>query len=407
MKSSNDLNFLDRIRRDLKVFVQQGIITNTQEDSILEYYGVTKDILDKGNNYSRLIIILSTLGASLVGLGVVLLIGANWNSIPHLIKIFMSVLSVITANYIGYWLRYKTIYKRIGSSIFFLAAFLFSGSVFLIGQMYHIRSDNFDILLWILFGILPVAYITDSKALFRLSMGIVIFWPGWKLATLVTDANLQFIFSFYVLYGVLIYLMGFLHSKTTNFKIFTNTLIFLGSSVALAVSYILTMDGLWNEWETNTNYFTNIIPIVVLTATVLAIQLSKYFLNNFAFSPKLLFVESFVLSYLVLLSWFLFLTPKINDEFILFFILLVFNLIFLALSLTITYVGITLKRYSLVNLGLFAAILFIFTKYFDLFMGMIDTGLFFAITGILLLLGGVTFERIRRRLLDRFDLNEG
>ena len=40
-------------------------------------------------------------------------------------------------------------------------------------------------------------------------------------------------------------------------------------------------------------------------------------------------------------------------------------------------------------------------------MGMIDTGLFFAITGILLLLGGVTFERIRRRLLDRFDLNEG
>ena len=407
MNSSNDLNFLDRIKKDLKVFVQQGIKTNTQEDSILEYYGVTKDILDKGNNYSRLIIILSTLGASLVGLGVVLLIGANWNSIPHLIKIFMSVLSVITANYIGYWLRNKTIYKRIGSSIFFLAAFLFSGSVFLIGQMYHIRSDNFDILLWILFGILPVAYITDSKALFRLSMGIVIFWPGWTLATLVTDANPQFIFSFYVLYGVLIYLMGFLHSKTTNFKIFTNTLIFLGSSVALAVSYILTMDGLWNEWETNTNYFTNIIPIVVLTATVLAIQLSKYFLNNFAFSPKLLFVESFVLSYLVLLSWFLLLTPKINDEFILFFILLVFNLIFLALSLTITYVGITLKRYSLVNLGLFAAILFIFTKYFDLFMGMIDTGLFFAITGILLLLGGVTFERIRRRLLDRFDLNEG
>ena len=134
---------------------------------------------------------------------------------------------------------------------------------------------------------------------------------------------------------------------------------------------------------------------------------SKYFLNNFAFSPKLLFVESFVLSYLVLLSWFLFFTTKINDEFILFFILVVFNLIFLALSLTITYVGITLKRYSLVNLGLFASILFIFTKYFDLFMGMIDTGLFFAITGLLLLLGGVSFERIRRRLLDRFDLNEG
>ena len=41
------------------------------------------------------------------------------------------------------------------------------------------------------------------------------------------------------------------------------------------------------------------------------------------------------------------------------------------------------------------------------FMGMIDTGLFFAITGLLLLLGGVSFERIRRRLLDRFDLNEG
>tara|TARA_Y100000996_G_scaffold414197_1_gene404402 strand:+ start:461 stop:1684 length:1224 start_codon:yes stop_codon:yes gene_type:complete len=407
MNSSNDLNFLDRIKKDLKVFVQQGIITNGQEDSILQYYGVTKDILDKGNSYSRLIIILSTLGAALVGLGVVLLIGANWNSIPHLLKIIMSVLSVILANYIGYWLKYKTIYKRIGAAIFFLAAFLFSGSVFLIGQMYHIRSDNFDILFWILLGVLPVAYIIDSKALFRLSMGIVIFWPGWKLATLLTDDDPQFIFSFYVLYGVLIYLIGFLHSKTANFKIFTNTLIFVGSSVTLAVSYILTMDGIWNEWESGINYFPNIIPIVVLTALILVIQSSKYLLSNFEFSPKLLFVESFVLSYLVLLSWFLFFTTKINDEFILFFILVVFNLIFLALSLTITYVGITLKRYSLVNLGLFASILFIFTKYFDLFMGMIDTGLFFAITGLLLLLGGVSFERIRRRLLDRFDLNEG
>ena len=42
MKSSNNLNFLDRIRRDLKVFVERGIITNIQEDSILEYYGVPK-----------------------------------------------------------------------------------------------------------------------------------------------------------------------------------------------------------------------------------------------------------------------------------------------------------------------------------------------------------------------------
>jgi len=167
------------------------------------------------------------------------------------------------------------------------------------------------------------------------------------------------------------------------------------------------MDGIWNEWGTITNYLPNIIPIIFLTFTVLVIQSSKYYFNNFEFSPKLLFIESFVLLYLVLLSWFLFFTAKITDEYILFFILVVFNLIFLGLSLTITYIGITLKRYSLVNLGLFAAILFIFTKYFDLFIGMIDTGLFFAITGMLLLLGGVTFERVRRRLLDRFDLNEG
>ncbi len=407
MKSSNNLNFLDRIRKDLKVFVERGIITNIQEDSILEYYGVTKDILDKGNSYSRLIIILSTLGAVLVGLGVVLLIAANWNSIPPIVKITMSVISVITANVIGYWLRYKTFYKRIGASIFFLAAFLFSGSVFLIGQMYHIRSDNFDILLWILLGVLPVAYIIYSKALFRLSMGIIIFWPGWKLATLFTEDASQFIFSFYVLYGVLIYLIGFLHSKTANFNIFTNTLIFIGSSVSLAVSYILTMDGIWNEWETDINYFPNIIPIILLTTIVLLIQLSKYYLRNFEFSPKLLILESFVLSYLILLSWFLFFTPKITDKYLLFFIMVVFNIIFLGLSLLITYVGIRLKRYSLVNLGLFAAILFIFTKYFDLFIGMIDTGLFFAITGILLLLGGVSFERIRRRLLDRFHLDEG
>ena len=105
--------------------------------------------------------------------------------------------------------------------------------------------------------------------------------------------------------------MGFLHSKTSNFKIFTNTLIFVGSAVILAVSYILTMDGIWNEWGTITNYLPNIIPIIFLTFTVLVIQSSKYYFNNFEFSPKLLFIESFVLLYLVLLSWFLFFTAKI------------------------------------------------------------------------------------------------
>ena len=407
MKSSNDLNFLDRIRKDLKVFVQQGIISNTQEDSILGYYGVTKEIIDKGNSYSRLIIILSTLGAALIGLGVILFIAANWNSIPQFLKIIISIISIIITNILAYWLKYKTIYTRIGSSIFFLAAFLFSGSVFLIGQIYHIRSDNLDFLIWILLGLLPVAYIIESKALFRLNIIILLFWPGWKLASLSSFDAPQFIFSFYVIYGVLLYVIGFLHSRSTMLNVFSNTLVFVACSSVLGISYLLTMEGIWDEWGTINIYLSQIIIIAILTGIVLLIQGSKYYFKNFQFTPNLLLIESAILLYLILLSWFLLFVPEINGGLLLFLTVVIFNLIFLMLSITIAYVGITLKNYSLVNLGLFATILLIFTRYLDLFLGMIDTGLFFAITGVLLLLGGVAFERFRRQLLDRFDLNEG
>jgi uncharacterized membrane protein len=190
-------------------------------------------------------------------------------------------------------------------------------------------------------------------------------------------------------------------------NVFSNTLVFVASSSVLGISYLLTMEGIWNEWGTTNIYLSQIIIISILTGIVLLIQGSKYYFKNFQFTPNLLLIESTILLYLILLSWFLLFVPEINEGLLLFLTVVIFNLIFLMLSITIAYVGITLKNYSLVNLGLFGTILLISTRYFDLFLGMIDTGLFFAITGVLLLLGGVAFERFRRRLLDRFDLNEG
>jgi uncharacterized membrane protein len=53
-----------------------------------------------------------------------------------------------------------------------------------------------------------------------------------------------------------------------------------------------------------------------------------------------------------------------------------------------------------VNLGLFSFVVFVLTRYFDLFFSAMNRSLFFIFGGVLLLAGGYFLERNRRRWIE-------
>ena len=69
------------------------------------------------------------------------------------------------------------------------------------------------------------------------------------------------------------------------------------------------------------------------------------------------------------------------------------------LNLCMVNLGLTTGRASWVNLGIGFIALNILTRYFDLFGTMLQGGLFFILSGALVLVLGIFLERKRRELL--------
>lgn len=129
-----------------------------------------------GEDSSKKVIkILVTIGAVLVGLGVFSFIASNWQKIGRAEKIAIITVSVVFAYSAGWWLREKGKFRRSGKAMILLGAILYGAGIFLIGQIFNIRSNWPDaFLLWGI-GIVVMGFAADSFSLFYLSI------PVWAL----------------------------------------------------------------------------------------------------------------------------------------------------------------------------------------------------------------------------------
>ena len=136
---------------------------------IRDYCRVTQGVLRRGRAYARLMVVLVTFGAILVGTGAILFFASNWQAIPLYGKLALMVVGISGANAGGYWLKYRRGYPSIGGAILFLAAIFFGAGIFLTTQAYHVNANNPDLLFWWGLGVLPVAYVMRSRAMLVLA----------------------------------------------------------------------------------------------------------------------------------------------------------------------------------------------------------------------------------------------
>src|SRR5262249_50347990 len=131
---------------------------------------------------SRFLAIISIIGAVLVGAGVILLISANWASIPHGAKIAASLALMLGAHGAGWWLRdVKKTHARTGEALHLIGSALFLANIALIGQIYHLSSRPPNALLLWLAGIVALPWILRSKAQHILVLFAFSTWFGIEI----------------------------------------------------------------------------------------------------------------------------------------------------------------------------------------------------------------------------------
>jgi uncharacterized membrane protein len=135
------------------------VIDEETAEKIRKYYRERKSAAT-----GRLFIVFAILGSLLVGLGIILIIAHNWDSLTISVKAVLAFVPLITGQvFCGFVIakRYENIGWREASAVFVSLAV--GASIGLVSQIYHIPGNFAAFMLTWMILVLPVVYIMRSS----------------------------------------------------------------------------------------------------------------------------------------------------------------------------------------------------------------------------------------------------
>ena len=403
-----------RFRKELDILVRDNMITAEQSLRIEEYYAMKTS--DRPN---RLFTIFGIFGALLVGSGIVLILGHNWDNFSRLIKTILAFIPLC----IGQILVGYSIFKNKNNSWKEASGtFLFFGvgiSISLISQIYHILGDlAFFLLIWISLC-LPLIYLLKSHAVALLcvifstyyaievgywnygskevpwmyllflgaiiphyykvtkeninSLTITIF--NWVLPLSICIALGTFIkeneelgFVMYITLFGLLYNIGKLpiYNKLSTLK---NGFVAIGSLGTVVMFMIFTFREVWKEIPFD--YVMNSIEFYISLFLLLLVLLV------IIFSQKTDRIKGFDIFKIVFsVFWIIFFVPMLVEV-----PTLITNVIVLILGLNLIKKGSETMSFGRLNYGLLIISVLITCRFFDTSMSFVVRGLLFVIVG--------------------------
>lgn len=143
------------LKKELDFFEKEGSIQAAQKEELLGHYKITGD-----PNFIR---ILLTVGAFLIGIGMLSFIASNWMYMSKTVKFLLIIISLIGVNGVG--LKIENHNPKMARTLFYIGFLFYGAGIFLIGQMFNLGgSFRNAFLIWALGGI-PIAYVLKDKLL--------------------------------------------------------------------------------------------------------------------------------------------------------------------------------------------------------------------------------------------------
>ncbi|MDH7911779.1 DUF2157 domain-containing protein [Winogradskyella sp. SYSU M77433] len=406
-----------KLLNDISELLENKIISQEVASNITAYYKSKED--DQPN---RLFTVFGVLGATLVGLGIILILAHNWDNLSRLIKTVFAFIPLVIAQLVSGYSIYKEksqVWKESSGTFLFFAI---GASIALVSQIYNIPGDLGGFLFtWIVLA-LPLIYLFNSKAV---SILVVIF-ASYYACELGYDFGYEnktpWLYLVFVIATLPFYLKLLKTSPITNSTSIFNWLYAISFTVVLSafissnwsvgflmyamlfgVFYNLGKLPIYKNQQLRRNSFT---VIGSLGAVVLLIILSFNIvwdeilvLASIAIHTQEMIIATvlFVLAFMILLY-----TKKKEKaesfnlfQYVFLIVAIIFfigianaiaatvltNILLLVLGLSAIKIGADTFRFSVLNYGLLIVTAVVVCRFFDIDIGFEVKGLLFVAVG--------------------------
>lgn len=153
-----------------------GLLSEDQPGPILDLYETQTELAER--KHSLALLTLMGIAALMVGLGVLLLIGYNWQAMPAAVKLVIIFGFVGGTHGLGLYLRFYKQAAMLSEVAFFLGCLFYGAGIFLIGQIFHMNAHYPLAFWWWAWGILPFAICLDTMLLHLLLVAVLAIWCG-------------------------------------------------------------------------------------------------------------------------------------------------------------------------------------------------------------------------------------
>lgn len=159
-----------RLRRDLPRWQAEGWVDEAGARAILA---------DADARGLALAPALGMLGAVLIGFAAMSFVAANWQAMPKLLRLFI-LLAALWAAYGGAGALFARGHAALGHAGVVLGSALFGANIMLIAQMYHMEGNPPDAVLTWALGSLAAGVLLRSGPALALAIALVALWSAWQ-----------------------------------------------------------------------------------------------------------------------------------------------------------------------------------------------------------------------------------
>jgi uncharacterized membrane protein len=147
-----------RLKRDLDRWSAMGLVSEREAQAMLADHDAQASSFSVGS-------VLLVLSAVLLSASILLIVAANWQEIPRLVKVSV-VIAFIWGFHCGGALLIALGRNVLGQSLLVLGAASFGGGMALVGQLYHLSGDELDLLyVWLAAAVMSCIFFRSGVML--------------------------------------------------------------------------------------------------------------------------------------------------------------------------------------------------------------------------------------------------
>jgi uncharacterized membrane protein len=421
------------LHNEISSWQSEQIISTQQAEQLRARYVID----DKARAWDRLI--FPAIGAVVLGFGVILFFAYNWSGMHKYLKLAIVFSGLLATHSLGYYFTSpQRIQKGFGEGLFVLGTMLFGVGIWLIAQIYHLdehypnailvwslgalafawalpsvaqgliavallsmwsgveildfRHDYHAGWLFILIGLLPLAWILRSRVLLLFSLVACSVLFTYNLVTTHSDLAIYapfYLACLYIALARLVQSTGFPESRSILRGIgFLGYLLFLYVfSFDLHNRFSVEYDDMrWFQWA------YCLIPIVLALITWSIVL----FRNHCSQTGRLQRLESILIAFVMFIVG-VNLTVPIQYQLDWLYTLL-FNLVYLSHCVIVIILGIQQVSWKQVSFGCALMALLLLVRFNDLFDSLLVRSLMFVLLGLGLFIIGYFYSRHKQEL---------